>query len=117
MRRELEAAWQRRVSHAQARYQEKAAIVRLLMTERLALPKNEGFDPDGAFALHQALRRESKARREYTRVLTIFSERILTTVPDGSGLLIAADDPRPGTSSAFPGVHRGTLLNHVGRRQ
>jgi hypothetical protein len=53
------------------------------MTERLALPKNEGFDPDGGFALHQALRRESDALTEYKRILTIFSELILHgTVPD-----------------------------------
>ena len=53
------------------------------ITERLTLPKNEGFDPDGAFELHQALRRESDALAEYQRVLTIFSELILHgTVPD-----------------------------------
>jgi hypothetical protein len=64
VRRKLEAAWRERLDHALTRYREKAAIVRLLMTERLALPKNEGFDPDGAFALHQALRRESEALTE-----------------------------------------------------
>ena len=79
VRRELEAAWQRRVSHAQARYREKAAIARLLMSERRALAKNEGFDPDGALALHQALRRESEALREHRRVLTIFSESLSFT--------------------------------------
>jgi hypothetical protein len=84
VRRELEAAWQRRVSHAQARYGEKAAIARLLKTDRLALPLSERpADPDGAFALDQALRRESEALGEYRRVLTIFSELILHgTVPD-----------------------------------
>ena len=82
VRRELEAAWQRRVSHAQAGYREKAAIARLSMTDRLALPLSERPDPD-AFALDQALRRESEARREYKRVLTIFSELILHgTLPD-----------------------------------
>ena len=83
VRRELEAAWQRRVSHAQARYREKAAIARLLMTDRLALPLSERPDPDGAFTLDQALRRESEALGEYQRVLTIFSELILHgTLPD-----------------------------------
>jgi len=84
VRRELEAAWQRRVSHAQAGYREKAAIARLLMTDRLALSLSErpDPDPDGAFAL-QALRRESEALGEYKRVLTIFSELLLHgTVPD-----------------------------------
>ena len=81
-RGELEAAWQRRVSRARARYREKA-VARDLITERFALPQNEGFDPGGAFALHQALRRESEALAEYQRVLTIFSELILHgTVPD-----------------------------------
>jgi len=83
VRRELEAAWQRRVSHAQARYREKAAIARLLMTGQLALPLSGRPDPDVAFALDQALRRESEALGEYRRVLTIFSELILHgTVPD-----------------------------------
>jgi hypothetical protein len=71
VRRELEAAWRERLDHTLIRYRDKAAIARLLMTERLVLPKNEGFDPDGAFALHHALRRESEALREYKRVLTI----------------------------------------------
>jgi hypothetical protein len=54
-----------------------------LISEQFALPQNEGFDPDGPFALHQALRRESEALAEYQRVLTIFSELILHgTVPD-----------------------------------
>ena len=74
-RGELEAAWQRRVSHAQARFREKA-VARGLITERLALPQNEGFDSDCALALDQALRRESEALEEYKRVLTIFSELI-----------------------------------------
>ena len=82
LRRELEAASRGRLDHTLTRYREKAAIARLLMTERLALPKNEGFDPDGAFALHQALRRESEALAEFRRVLTILIEPILHgTVP------------------------------------
>ena len=44
---------------------------------------SERPDPDGAFALDQAFRRESEALEEYKRVLTIFSELILHgTVPD-----------------------------------
>ena len=82
VRRELEAAWQRRVSHPQAGYREKAAIARLLMTDRLALPLSERSDPDGAFALDQALRRESEALAEFRRVLRILIELILHgTVP------------------------------------
>jgi hypothetical protein len=82
-RGELEAAWRERLDHTLTRYREKSAITRLLMTERLALPLSERPDPDGGFALDQALRRESEARREYKRVLTIFSDLILQgTVPD-----------------------------------
>ena len=82
VRRELEAAWRERLDHTLTRYREKVAIARLLMTERLGLPKNEGFDPDGAFALHKALRSESEALAEFRRVLRILIELILHgTVP------------------------------------
>jgi hypothetical protein len=81
-RGELEAAWRERLDHTLTRYREKAAIARLLMSERRALAKNEGFDPDGALALHQALRRESEALAEFRRVLRILIELILHgTVP------------------------------------
>ena len=60
----------------------KRPLLGAWITERLTLPKNEGFDPDGALALHQALRRESEALAEFRRVLRILIELILHgTVP------------------------------------
>jgi uncharacterized NAD(P)/FAD-binding protein YdhS len=80
-RRELGAAWRQRVDRARSRYEEKLAIRRQMVGERLEWPISLAPDPDGRFALNQALKEESAARTEYMRLLRIFTELILHGTP------------------------------------
>jgi hypothetical protein len=90
-RRELEAAWLQRLKYARSRYEEKAAIRKELLAERREWPISLKPDPDGRFALHQALQEESAARTEYMRILRIFSKLMFEgTLPEGEpGLFVA----------------------------
>ena len=74
--RELKAAWQQRLKRARFLYAEKVAIRKEMFAERRGRvwPINLAPDPDGRFALHQALEEESAARTEYMRILGIFNE-------------------------------------------
>ena len=74
--RELTAAWQQRLKRARSLYAEKVAIRKEMLAERRGhvWPINLAPDPDGRFALHQALEEESAARTEYMRLLRIFNE-------------------------------------------
>ena len=76
-RPELEAAWHQRLNRARSRYEEKLAIRRQMVGERLEWPISLAPDPDGRFALNQALQEESAARTEYMRILRIYTEFIL----------------------------------------
>ena len=80
-RSELESAWRERVGRARSRYEEKLAISRRMVGERLEWPISLAPDPDGRFALNQALKEESAARTEYMRLLRIFTELILRGTP------------------------------------
>ena len=82
-RRELQAAWQQRLKRARSLYAEKVAIRKEMLAERRGRvwPINLEPDPDGRFALHLALQEESAARREYIRVLRIFTKLILHGTP------------------------------------
>ena len=80
-RSQLEAAWRERVNRARSLYEEKAAIRKEMVAERSGLPINRGPDPDGRFALNLALQEESAARKEFIRVLTIFTELVLHGPP------------------------------------
>ena len=80
-RRELEAAWYRRLSRARSRYEEKFAIRKEMVGKRSVWPIDREPDPDGRFALHLALQEESAARTEYMRVLRIFTRLILHGTP------------------------------------
>jgi len=76
-RREFEAQWRERVNRARSRNEEKVAIRRQMVGERPVWPISLAPDPDGRFALNQALAEESAARTEYMRLLRIFAELIL----------------------------------------
>ena len=81
----MQAAWQQRLKRARSLYAEKAAIRKELLSERRdsVWPINLAPDPDGRFALHQALQEESAARTEYMRILRIFNEVMRDgTLPD-----------------------------------
>ena len=80
-RRELEDACRERVNRARSRYEEKTAIRKEMVAERSLWPINRETDPDGRFALNLALQEESEARKEFVRVLTIFTELILHGTP------------------------------------
>ena len=80
-RRELEAAWYRRLNRARSRYEEKFAIRKEMVGQRSVWPIDRKPDPDGTFALHLALQEESAARKEYTRVLRILMKLILHGTP------------------------------------
>ena len=80
-RRELEAAWYRRLNRARSRYEAKFAIRKEMVGKRSVWPIDRQPDPDGRFALHLALQEESAARREYMRVLRIFTKLILHGTP------------------------------------
>ena len=80
-RREVEAAWLERLKSARARYEEKMAIRRQMVAERPVWPISLAPDPDGRFALNQALREESATRTEYMRILRIYTELILHETP------------------------------------
>jgi hypothetical protein len=80
-RRELEAAWYRRLNHARSRYEAKFALRKEMVGKRLVWPIDRQPDPDGRFALHLALQEESAARKEYTRVLRILMKLILHGTP------------------------------------
>ena len=82
-RREVEAQWRERLECARAHYEEKVAIRRQMVAERPVWPINLAPDPDGRFALNQALKEESAARTEYMRLLRIFTELILHGTPSG----------------------------------
>jgi hypothetical protein len=80
-RREVEAAWRERVDLVRSRYGDKVAICRQMVGERPVWPKSLPPDPDGRFALNQALKEESAARTEYMRLLRIYTELILYGTP------------------------------------
>ena len=80
-RHEVEAAWRERVDRARSRYEEKLAMRRQMVGERLEWPISLSPDPDGRFALNQALKEESAARTEYMRILRIYTELILHGTP------------------------------------
>jgi hypothetical protein len=80
-RRELKAAWRKRVDRARSRYEEKAAIRKKMVAERSVWPINREPDPDGRYALSVALQEESAARTEFMRLLTIHTELILHETP------------------------------------
>jgi hypothetical protein len=80
-RREFEAQWRERVKRARVPYEEKVAIRRQMVAEHPVWPINLAPDPDGRFALHQALKEESAARTEYMRLMRIFTELILHGTP------------------------------------
>jgi hypothetical protein len=80
-RREVEAGWRERVDRARSLYEEKVAIRRQMVAEHPVWPINLAPDPDGRFALDQALKEESAARTEYMRLLRIFTELILHGTP------------------------------------
>ena len=80
-RRELEAAWYRRLNRARSRYEAKFAIRKEMVGKRSVWPIDRQPDPDGRFALHLALQEESAARREYMRVPRIFTKLILHGTP------------------------------------
>ena len=80
-RREFEAQWRERVNRARSRNEEKLAIRRQMVGERLEWPISLAPDPDGRFALNQALKEESAARTEYMRLLRIYAGLILHGTP------------------------------------
>ena len=80
-RRELEAAWYRRLNRARSRYEAKFAIRKEMLGKRSVWPIDREPDPDGRFALYLALQDESAARKEYTRVLRILMKLILHGTP------------------------------------
>ena len=83
-RQELQIEWGRRVTHARDRYKQHAAICTDLIAERLLDFRNQHSpNPDGTLAFIQALRKESEALKEYTRVTRIYNDLLLHgTVPD-----------------------------------
>ena len=80
-RRELEAAWYRRLNRARSRYEEKFAIRKEMVGKRSVWPIDREPDPHGRCALHLALQEESAARKEYTRVLRILMKLVLHGTP------------------------------------
>ncbi len=90
----MQAAWQQRVKRARSLFAEKAAILKELLSERSdpVWPMNLAPDPDGRFALHQALQEESAARTESMRILRIFNELTREgTLPDEEPGLFLVD--------------------------
>jgi hypothetical protein len=76
-RRKLEAEWHQRLKRARSLYEGKVAIRKEMLAERSEWPISLQPDRDGRFALHLALQEESAARKEYMRVLRIFTKLIL----------------------------------------
>ena len=64
------------MKRARSLYAEKVAIGKELLSARRypVWPINLAPEPDGRFALHQALQEESAARTEYMLILIIFNE-------------------------------------------
>jgi hypothetical protein len=58
-RRKLEAEWHQRLKRARSRYERKVAIRKEMLAEHSEWPINLQPDPDGRFALHLALQKES----------------------------------------------------------
>ena len=75
-RRESKAVWEQRLKAACSLYAEKLAIRKQILAERRGRVWSIDLapDPDGRFALHLALQEESAARREFMRILKIFTE-------------------------------------------
>jgi len=82
-RRKLEADWHQRLKRARSLYEGKVAIRKEMLAERSEWPISLQPDPDGRFALHLALQEESAARKEYMRVLRIFTKLIPHGTPPG----------------------------------
>jgi hypothetical protein len=66
-----------KIDRARSRCEGKVAIRKEMLAEHSEWPISLQPDPDSRFALHVALQEESAARREYIRVLRIFTKLIL----------------------------------------
>jgi hypothetical protein len=118
--RSVQAAWQQRLKRARSLYAEKAAIRKELLSERRdpVWPINLAPDPDGRFALHQALQEESAARTEYMRILRIFDELMREgTLPDeDSGLFLVSREMVGNAGRNSIGQEAVQALRHGRRR-
>jgi transketolase len=74
LRLELEAQWRSRLQVAQQQYYQASAKYRQVVEEHI---QRLTPTPDGAFAVSQAAKAEVAARREYMRVLEIFSPLVV----------------------------------------
>jgi len=74
-RRRLEAHWRSVLQGAQQRYYEATTKYRETVEERVQILAPT---PDGAFAVRQAAIAEVAARREYARVLHIFTDLVVS---------------------------------------
>jgi len=79
-RQELEDEWQERLHEAQKRYHEATAR----SNEALRVFRERSVPtPDGGEGYNRALREETLARREYMRVLRIFTDlTVAGTIPE-----------------------------------
>jgi hypothetical protein len=70
----VEAFWRERLEDARSKYQEAAADFHVLM---LQMHVRDFPSPDGSMAFSRALRAESVARKNYMRVLRIYTDLLL----------------------------------------
>ncbi|MBZ5622870.1 MAG: hypothetical protein LAQ69_29665 [Acidobacteriia bacterium] len=77
---DVEELWRDRLSEAKARYEIAVARFRTA-AEDVRTRHTPG--PDGSFSVHLAIAEESSARKEYMRVLRVFTDLLLNgRIPD-----------------------------------
>ena len=79
-RQEVEEFWRRRLAEEKARYE--VAVTRF-QTASEDFRTQHATPPDGGFGVHLAITAESSARREYMRVLRLYTDLLLHgKIPD-----------------------------------
>lgn len=73
-RQEIEELWRRRLAEEKARYE--VAVARF-QTASEDFRNHHTTPPDGGFGVHLAITAESNARKEYMRVLRLYTDLLL----------------------------------------
>jgi hypothetical protein len=98
---EVEELWRGRLAEAKARYE--TAVERFRTTAE-DFRTHQTPTPDGGFGVHLAIAAESSARKEYMRVLRVFTDLLLNgKIPEET-----VPGETSGTSAALSGFPRKT---------
>jgi hypothetical protein len=73
-KQDVEEIWRRRLSEAKGRYE--VAVARF-QTASEEFRNHHTTPPDGGFGVHLAIAAESSARKEYMRVLRLYTDLLL----------------------------------------